>query len=120
MYIGDEEVVATLTEALSQLGPYEESITVPELDRDLADAFATVGLKKVAYIADHDLAAAHLRAAVVQAEQSALKEMEFEEEKAKLSGIPIDDSTGWFQMMFPKIALDRGVAERHHPFGGFA
>ena len=109
VYIGDEEVVASLTEALSQLGPYEESITVPELNRDLADALATVGLKKVAYIADHDLAAAHLRAAVVQAEQSALKELEFEEEKAKLSGIPIDDSTGWFQMMFPKIALDRAI-----------
>jgi hypothetical protein len=74
--LGDEEVVATVTEALSRLGPYDESITVPELDRDLAGALAAIGLQRIAYIADHDLAAAHLRAAVAQAERSASEDVD--------------------------------------------
>lgn len=107
--LGDKEAVAAVTEVLSRLGPYDESITVPELNRDLADALAAIGLHRIAYIADHDLAAAHLRAAVAQAERSASEEIKFEEEKAKLPRKPIDESTDFLQMMVPKLALDRAI-----------
>jgi hypothetical protein len=107
--LGDDDVVATVNEALSKLGPYDESITVPELDRDLAASLTAIGLEKIAYIADHDLAAAHLRAAVAQAERSASEELNFETEKAKLSGKPSDENTDVLQIVFVRIALDRAI-----------
>jgi hypothetical protein len=107
--LGDQDLVNRTDQALSALGPYDESITVPELDRDLATALSDIGLERVAYVADHDLAATHLRAAVVQAQRSAEEELEFAAEKAKLSGAPVTESTDFLKLMLPKIALDRSI-----------
>ena len=107
--IGDSDLLADINMALSTMGPYDKSITVPELNSDLSSALAAIGLERVAYIADHDLAAAHLRAAVAQAQRSAEEELKYEEEKAKLSGKPITQNSDFLQLIFPKIALDRAI-----------
>lgn len=106
---GDQDLVDAVYGVLRGLGPYGNEVTIPELNSDVAAALSDTGFTKIGYVADHDLAPAHLRAAVGQAEESAIQELKYEEEKSKLSGVPLTADVDFLRMMAPKVALDRGL-----------
>jgi hypothetical protein len=106
--LGDEDLVASVKNAIASLGPYEETVTVPALDREIAEALGKAGFVQVAYIADHDLAAAHLRQAVAQAERSAIEELKFEQARSELVA-KSSASIGPLEMLLAKIHIDRAI-----------